>query len=441
MFNKATRTLTLALTLAMAATGAITSHVSAQQRVFKIWHYEAPDSATGIAWAAAIKTFQAKHPDVTVQFEQKAFEQIRQTANMILNSDQAPDVMESNKGNASAGLFAKEGLITDLTDVATQKGWDKILPPSVLTTSRYSPDGIMGTGKLYGITDYGEYVMVYYNKDMFKKYNVAIPTTFDQLTAAMDTFVKAGITPLGLGAAEYPGTQILYELALYKANRQFVNNFELFQGAVDFHGPEFTYGATTFADWVSKGYISKSSVSQKAQDMIDAFVAAKNPMVISGSWLFGGFMNNVKTFDWGMFLMPGKTLNTGSGGNLWVVPSGSTNKDLAYDFIDITLSKENQTLLGNSGSIPVNADLSQIKDPKVQQLNQNFAMIVKNDGLAFYPDWPVPGYYDVLVSASQDIISGKAPSDVLDTIGKFYNDNLPTISATAAPTAAATKSS
>ena len=33
----------------------------------------------------------------------------------------------------------------------------------------------MGSGKWYGIPNYGEYVMVYYNKDMFAKYNVAGP--------------------------------------------------------------------------------------------------------------------------------------------------------------------------------------------------------------------------------------------------------------------------
>jgi len=34
---------------------------------------------------------------------------------MILNSADAPDVMEANKGNATAGLYAKQGLLTDIT--------------------------------------------------------------------------------------------------------------------------------------------------------------------------------------------------------------------------------------------------------------------------------------------------------------------------------------
>jgi raffinose/stachyose/melibiose transport system substrate-binding protein len=443
MFNKKVKVLSFILatvTLLAAQTAVFAAPHKAASTTFKIWHYESPDSAMGVAWNAAVEEFKTKHPDVTVQLEVKSFEQIRQTANMILNSDQAPDIMESNKGNASAGLFAKEGLLTDLSDVAKQRGWDKILPPSIQTTCLYDENGIMGTGKLYGVTDYGEYVMVFYNKDMFKKYNITVPTTFAEYEAALDKFQKAGVTPLALGGAEYPGTQVLYELALYKADRKFVNNFQLFQGDVDFHGPEFSYAADKFQEWVTKGYIAKTSNSQKGQDMGNAFIAGTNPMIISGSWWFGGFVNQIKGFDWGMFLLPGKKLNTGSGGNLWIVPSGSQNKDLAYDFIDITLSKANQTALGNAGGIPINADISQIKDAKVQELNKNFGTIVANDGLAFYPDWPVPGFYDVLVSASQDIISGKPTAGILDKVGKYYADNKPDASGSiATPAATAAK--
>ncbi len=398
---------------------------AAQQRVLKIWHYESANGAMGKAWAEAMKQFEATHPDVKVMFEEKGFEQIRQTASMILNSDEAPDVMEYNKGNATAGLLSTQGLLTDLTDEATKRGWDKILSPSLQTTSLYNEKGIMGSGKWYGVTNYGEYVMVYYNKDMFAKYNVQVPTTLDEFEKAMDTFVKAGITPLSVAGAEYPAQQIFYELALSKADRNFVNAFELYQGDVDFHGPEFTFGAERMADWVKKGYISKDAVGLKAENMGVDWENGKYPLLISGSWWYGRFMTEVKNFDWGTFLMPGNKLHPGSGGNIWVVPTKSQNKDLAYDFIDITLKQDIQNLLGNAGGVPVNADPAQITDPKVKELIQNFATIVKEDGLAFYPDWPVPGYYDTLVSNVQDLMSGaKTPTQFLDAIASPYKENL-----------------
>jgi raffinose/stachyose/melibiose transport system substrate-binding protein len=179
------------------------------------------------------------------------------------------------------------------------------------------------------------------------------------------------------------------------------------------------------ADWVKKGYISKDAVGLKAENMGVDWENGKYPMLISGSWWYGRFMTEVKNFEWGTFLMPGNKLHPGSGGNIWVVPTKSQNKDLAYDFIDITLKQDIQNLLGNAGGVPVNADPAQITDPKVKELIQNFATIVKTDGLAFYPDWPVPGYYDTLVSNVQDLMSAaKTPAQFLDAIAAPYKENL-----------------
>ena len=89
---------------------------AAETGTLKLWHYESANSAMGIAWDEAIEIFKTEHPGVTVEFERKAFEQIQQNAGMILSSDEGPDIMEYNKGNATAGLLATQGLLTDLTD-------------------------------------------------------------------------------------------------------------------------------------------------------------------------------------------------------------------------------------------------------------------------------------------------------------------------------------
>lgn len=390
------------------------------ERVLRLWHYESPNGAMGIAWQAAIEEFEATHPGVTVEFEARGFEEIRQTAPMILNSDEAPDIMEYNKGNATAGFLAQQGLLTDMTDVAMERGWDQILSPGLQTTSRYQ-DGIMGDGAWYGVTNYGEFVMAYYNKDMFEEYGVEVPTTLEEFEAVMDVFVEAGITPLALGASEYPAQHIFYELVLSQADREWVDAFQLYQGEVDFHGPEFTFGAERMAEWVEKGYIDENVTGIPAEDMGVAFTNGENPIMMSGSWWYGRFMLEIEGFEWGSFLMPGNTLNAGSGGNLWVVPTNAENKDLAYDFIDITLSPEIQSILGNAGGIPVNADLDLIEDEQVRALIENFNAIIAADGFAFYPDWPAPGYYDILVSGIQELIAGTmSPDETLDFLAEPY---------------------
>jgi len=423
----ATTALVAAATLSLAACGGSSGSgngKSSGAKTLKLWHYEGADSAMGIAWDKSIQIFKSEHPGVTVQFERKTFEQVQQNAGMILNSNSGPDVMEYNKGNATAGLLSSQGLLTDLTSAATKRGWDKMLSPSLQTTAKYDDKGVMGSGKWYGVPSYGEYVTVYYNKDMFKKNGITVPTTLAEMTADMDKFVKKGITPLGMSGAEYPAGQLYYELALSQADRSFVDNYQLYKQPVSFTSGPLQYGAATFSDWVKKGYISKESASLKAEDMGTAFIAGKNPMIVSGSWWYGRFASDIK-FDWGTFLFPGNTLQAGSSGNIWVVPKNSKAKDLAEDFIDITMRPEIQALLGNSGGIPVNADPSKITDPKNRELIANFNTVNKANGLAFYPDWPVPGYYDVLVSGFQGLINGtKTPTQVLNSIAKPYQDGV-----------------
>ncbi|WP_037572443.1 ABC transporter substrate-binding protein [Spirochaeta cellobiosiphila] len=387
---------------------------------FQVWHYESETGAMGKAWAEAMRQFEETHPGVTLDFEEKGFEQIRQTAGMVLNSKEAPTILEYNKGNATAGLLSSQGLLTDLSSVAQERGWDDILGSSLALTSRYS-DGVMGSGNLYGVTNYGEYVMVYYNKDMFKKQGVKVPKTLAEFEAVMDKFAASGITPLATAGAEYPAQQVFYELVLSQANTKWLRSYQLYEGDVNFKGKEFTYGANKMVEWMDKGYMSPDAVSMKAEDMGLAFEGGTNPIMISGSWWFGRFMEEITDFDWGVFIFPGNQFHPGSGGNLWIVPEGASNKELAYDFIDITLQQDVQTLLGNAGGIPINADLTQIKDPKIKELIAGFNAIIDKDGLAFYPDWPVPGYYDTLVAEVQNLMSqDKSVDEVLSSLSEAY---------------------
>ncbi|HQY33673.1 extracellular solute-binding protein [Actinotalea sp.] len=421
----------MVLPLALAACGggdtAGTEEGSTEGQTLKLWHYEGEDSAMGIAWAEAIKVFE-EETGATVEFEQKAFEQIQQTAGMVLSSDEGPDIMEYNKGNATAGLLSSQGLLTDLTDVAAERGWTETLPGSLQTTAMYDERGVMGSGAWFGVPNYGEFVTVYYNKDMFAAQGIEVPTTLAEMETAMDTFLAAGITPLGMAGAEYPAGQLWYQLVLAEADRDFVTAYQTYTEPVDFAADPLLQGAETFDAWVKAGYMAADAASIKAEDMGVAFINGTSPMIVSGSWWYGRFVADATDFEWGIFNFPGNTLNAGSSGNLWVVPENSANKELAYDFIDITMRPEIQALLGNNGGLPVAADPADITDPKSQELITAFNEVLDNDGLAFYPDWPVPGFYDVLVAGFQSLINqSQSPAEVLQEIGTAYDDGVANI--------------
>lgn len=388
----------------------------------KLWHYEGADSAMGKAWDEAIKIFE-KETGVKVEFEEKSFEQIRQTASQVLNSDEAPDILEYNKGNATAGLLSSQGLLEPLTDAVEEHGWDELLAPALQTTARYDDNGVMGSGDWFGVPNYGEFVTVYYNKDAFAEHGLEIPTTMDEFVDVLDAFVADGVTPLAEAGLEYPLGQLWYQLALQRADRQWVNDYQLYENPVDWHGPELTTATETLVDWVDAGYISKDVTGIKAEDAGVSFINGDAPIFVSGSWWYGRFVSEISGFDFGIFPFPDSDLSLGSAGNMWVVPTTAKNKELAYTFIDITMRPEIQAIIGNNGGVPVAANVDDITDEKSQELIAAFNAINEKDGLSFYPDWPTPTFYDEIVAQLQELVNGtKTPDDVLTSLGDAYED-------------------
>ncbi len=374
-------------------------------QTLKLWHYEGADSAMGKAWAEAIKVFE-EETGAKVEFEEKSFEQIQKTASQVLDTDAAPDLMEFNKGNATAGFLASTGLISDISDAVDEHGWADKLAPSLQTTAKYDENGVMGGDTWYGVPNYGEFVGVYYNKDAFAAAGLEIPTTYDEFVSALDAFVAQGITPLAEAGAEYPLGQLWYQLALAQGDRGFVDDYQLYKNPVDWSGPEITSATDTLKEYVDKGYIASDVSSVKAEDAGVSFINGTAPIFVSGSWWYGRFVEEATGFDWTMTAFPGSDLSLGSSGNLWVVPENAANKDLAYTFIDITMRPEIQAIIGNNGGLPVAADPDDITDAKSQELIATFNGILEDDGLSFYPDWPAPGFYDVIVRELQGLVTG-----------------------------------
>ena len=224
------------------------------------------------------------------------------------------------------------------------------------------------------------------------------------------------------GALQWPATHNWFELVLYKFDRKLANDYQMVAKDVDLKGEAFRFGTEKFAEYVKKGYFDPNVTGIDYDNSHPGFhTEQKYPLLLTGSWLYKVIVDNAK-FDWDVFLMPGKSLNTGSGGNLLVVPQNAKNKDLAYEYLDLVLGKDAQTVMANAGGIPVNVDPATIQDPKTKRLNELFSQLVKNDALAFYPDWPVPNFMEVLGGGLQGILAGNADVDgLLNTISAEYD--------------------
>ena len=310
-----------------------------------------------------------------------------------------------------------------------ERGWTDQLPESMQTTARYDERGVMGSGSWYGVPNYGEFVTVYYNKDAVRGVR-GRGADHARRVRVRDGHLRRGrCDAAGVAGAEYPAGQLCYELALSQADRYFVNDYQLYTEDVDFQADPLKYGAETFDAWVKTGYIvhrrgepqgrghgrllhQRHLPDDRLRLVVVRPVRRRRSPASTGASSTSPATRST----------PARAATSGSS------PRTPTNEELAYDFIDITMRPEIQALLGNNGGLPSPADPATHRREEPGAHHERSTTVLDNDGLAFYPDWPVPGYYDVLVSAFQSLINqSKSPDEVLSQIGAAYDDGVAAI--------------
>ena len=152
----------------------------------------------------------------TVEFEEKGFEQIQKTAPMVLNSDDAPDLHGVQQGQRDRRPAVQAGPAHRPQRRGHQARLGQAAQPQRADHRAVRrATAIMGSGKWYGIPNYAEYVMVYYNKDLFEKHGVEVPTTLRRVRRGDGHLRRrrddaAGHRP----APSTPPSRYLYQLAL-----------------------------------------------------------------------------------------------------------------------------------------------------------------------------------------------------------------------------------
>ena len=405
----------------LAACGSDTAQDEEKPDSLSFWYYEEDDAGQTQAWRRAAKAFE-KETGVKINFERKSFTQIAQNGSQFLNSDEAPDLMESNRGNGSAGVLSTMGLLTDLGDYVKQYGWDKKVTGANAAVAKYDENGIMDGDTWYGMTSYAEFQRVYYNKDLFAKYNIKIPTTYDEFVDACQKFVDAGVTPIAADAQEYGVMWLWWQLVSKNADSKFIDNWQLYRGDVDWNSKVLTSSVKTINEWLDKGFISRNATGMKAEDTTQAFIKGEYPIYQTGTWNQGRFVKQIKSFDWDAAVMPESNYAVGCAGNLLVIPEKSHHKDLSAKFIDYVLSDDVQNFLGNAGGIPVAADTSKITDAKSKAMIEEYDSYAKDGKLSYYPDYAASNLTDAVPAEFQELVNGtKKPADVLKNIHEKYD--------------------
>src|SRR5215212_9583704 len=182
------------------------------------------------------QAFQEKYPNVTIKRVAKSFTDLNTTLKLAVSGPKAPDVVEANQGRPVMGQLVKGGLLNPLDSYADGYGWKDRWSKTLLDLNRFSADAKQfGAGNLYGVSQMGEIVGVFYNKDKVK----TVPSTFAEFEQMLAKSKKAGEVPISFGNLDkFGGIHEFQTVQNAFAGKDAVRDFVFAKDGASFETPE-----------------------------------------------------------------------------------------------------------------------------------------------------------------------------------------------------------
>ncbi|GAA1234241.1 N,N'-diacetylchitobiose transport system substrate-binding protein [Microbacterium phyllosphaerae] len=285
-----------------------------------------------------------------VNLQKQTWDGITTKVTTALATDTPPDVIDM--GNTQIASYAANGGLLDLTaykdDLAQGQTWlDGLVDPATID------------GSLYGVPGFAGARAVIYNKKMWAEAGVTeVPTTYDELTAALDKVAAANAQTPDFSPFYLPG-QYFY------AGMQFV--WDAGGDIASEKGGEWTsgFGSDEALEGLEAFKEFQNMYSTAASATLDTFEPNQGQIFADGKT---SAILNTNTGailkinpdlepDLGSFPFPGLSGEAQPvmlGGSDWAIPVKSQNSDLALNWVKIAASPEVQKdfVFGVDGWIP-----------------------------------------------------------------------------------------
>ncbi|MEV5274655.1 ABC transporter substrate-binding protein [Streptomyces werraensis] len=310
------------------------------------------------SWEPTLKTvaadFQKKHPKVKINLvsERSGDKHYTALSNAISAGKGVPDVAQLEY--FSIGQYSLTKGLTDLSGF----GADKL-------ASTYTPgpwNAVTEGDKVYGLPMDSGPMALFYNKQVFDKYKIAVPTTWDEYLAAARKLHKAD--PKAYIANDTGDAGFTTSLLWQAGSRPY---------KVDGTDVKIDFGdanAKKFTDVWQKLIDEKllAPVTSWTDDWYKGLGDGTIATLSTGAWMPANFESGVPNASgqWRVAPLPawtkGDKASAENGGSALTVPSLAKNKALAYAFVEYANSGEGVASRVSEGAFP--ATRAELKSPE-----------------------------------------------------------------------------
>ncbi|NIZ90005.1 extracellular solute-binding protein [Kineococcus rubinsiae] len=356
--------------------------------------------------------FMAAYPNITVERTVRSFDDLKTTLRLALSGDVAPDVVQANQGYPDMGAFVQAGLLQSLNPWADAYGWTKRYPADLLSLNRFSADGATWRdGDLFGVSQTGEMVGVYYDKAVLARAGVQPPTTMDEFTASLPTILAAGELPIQYGDADKsPGIHLFGVALATMAGAKAAGALVSGAGGA-WTDPAVVAAATALQQWAQAGYLPAGHNGVAEDDAVARFGQGQGAYMLNGTW-------QLATLQAALGADVGFTALAGTGGTpetlggiglAWAVSAKTANANAAAAYVDFLTNAAAGQVLVDTGNLPAvfPEGYTAPAGTLAGDVATSWQAVSQGGGLVPYLDYATPTFYDTLTAGIQQLTGGR----------------------------------
>ncbi|RED64718.1 ABC transporter substrate-binding protein [Cohnella lupini] len=286
-----------------------------------------------------IKEFNKQYPNIEIEFAPTKSTEYNAVLSTALQTASGPDIIHLRPYAAGIAL-GEAGYIEPINDL---KGLD-VFSKDVLAASTGKD------GKTYGVPMALNIVAIMYNKDLFAKYNLAEPKTWDELIQISKTLKENDVTPFAMGTKD----SWILSLTQGAIGPSIYGGTEFAQGLVSgqkkFTDPAYVKSLQTMKDL--QEFFPDKYTGIGSEDMRTLFVTGQAAMYVMGDFDLSVVKSMNPEMNVDVFPVPSQsaggspTVTTYVDGS-YAVNTYSKHKEEAKKFLEFTTTKEFGNLFAN----------------------------------------------------------------------------------------------
>lgn len=314
----------------------------AQDKTVVSFLHKFPEPENMAYFDAAVAEFEAANPTIDIVMEAVADEPYKDKIRVLMASDQVPDIYFSWSGEFGR-KFAREGRTLDLTEALAGPEWQGRFAAASLEPFQFE-------GKQFGIPVNVDSKYMIYNKAIFEKHGLSVPTTFAEFIALNDALLAAGEVPIAYGnQAPWAATHYIGDLfAKMVPDDVRQADYQLLAPADQLYThPGYVEALALYKSFGDKGYFNNGANAISHQQARGAFIAGRSAMVYLELVEFYMLADTpVAEQGWGFFPMPPMEGAAGRNDLLTGAPDGflisskTEHPDEALAFLNFITSPE-----------------------------------------------------------------------------------------------------